>query len=305
LRTYFVSRGTPKNAFTNGLIWSGLQIASIGTLMLAGVSSALPYVAAWGCSAAIAASFGLRTAGVFPTFSSTREWFGGHRDIWVPTLANTVAALGVIQLAFILIAAIGGVDSVGALRGTQTLLGPLNIIGFALCSFAIPEIIRRDLGVAQLRTAALVLTGILVLVDAIWGGILLLLPTSAGEELLGETWTGAREVLPGMVIFTICIGLTVGANAIMRALARPDYVLWCSLLLGPLVLLSAVLGVTWAGPEGAAWGFAIAAAIVVAPTWYFLLKASRLGRKEVTSEKSKHDQEIAEAVDQIEAEGLS
>jgi O-antigen/teichoic acid export membrane protein len=301
LRTYFVSRGTPLNAFLNGLIWSGLQIISIGSLMIAGVESPVPYVAAWGLSSAVAVVVGLVRAGIRPRFDGIPSWFASHRDVWVPTLANTVAAIGVIQLAFILIAAIGGVESVGALRGTQTLLGPLNIIGFAVCSFAIPEIVRRDLNVSQLRGAAIALTVVLVVVDAVWGGILLLVPPSVGEELLGETWANARDVLPAMVLFTITIGLTTGANAIMRALARPEYMLWCSLLLGPLVLGLAVIGVTWDGPVGASWGFAIAGAVVVLPTWFFLMRATRLGRRPAASETL--ETEIAEAVDELEAEG--
>jgi O-antigen/teichoic acid export membrane protein len=279
LRTYFVSCGVPLNAFLNGLIWSGLQIVSIGALMFSGIESPIPYVAAWGVSALVAVTVGMRKAGIRPRFDRIPKWFSSHRDVWVPTLANTVAAIGVIQLAFILIAAIGGIESVGALRGTQTLLGPLNIIGFAVCSFAIPEIVRRDLNVSQLRGAAIALTVVLVVVDAIWGGILLLVPASVGEELLGETWANARDVLPAMVLFTITIGLTTGANAIMRALARPEYMLWCSLLLGPLVLGLAVIGVSWEGSVGAAWGFAIAGAVVVLPTWFFLLRATRLGRR--------------------------
>ncbi|WP_340294898.1 hypothetical protein, partial [Aquipuribacter hungaricus] len=277
-RTVFVSRGTPRHAFTNDLLWTVLQAVLIAGLLVAGAERAVWYVLAWGLAALVAAVWGARQAGAVPDLRASRRFLVDHRDVAGPSVANAAAILGATQVAFVLMAAVASVETVGAIRAAQTLLGPLNIVGFALSSFAVPEIVRHDLSRRSHVLVALVLSGVMVVVDLVWGGILLLLPRAAGEALLGETWTGAREALPGLVVFTACIGATVGATAVMRALARTTYAFWTSAMLGPLVVLLSVIGAWRYGEAGAAWGLAAAAALVVPPAWWLLLRAARLGR---------------------------
>jgi hypothetical protein len=133
----------------------------------------------------------------------------------------------------------------------------------AATSFAVPEMVRRRLDRRQLQLAALALSVGLVLVDALWGGLLLLLPQEAGVALLGETWASARDALPGMVVFTCAIGATVGAAAVFRAVDQTRYIFYCSAALGPLMLGLSVAGQLLAGSQGAAWGFALAAVLVI------------------------------------------
>ncbi len=277
-RTVFVSRGTPRHAFTNDLLWTVLQAVLIGALLVLGAERALWYVLAWGLAALAAAVWGVRQAQAVPDVRATRRFVLDHRDVVLPSVANAAAILGATQVAFVLMAAVASVETVGAIRAAQTLLGPLNIVGFALSSFAVPEIVRHDLGRRGHTVAALVLSGVMVVVDLAWGAVLLLLPQAAGEALLGETWDAARRALPGLVVFTACIGATVGATAVMRALARATYAFWTSAMLGPLVVALSVTGAWRYAETGAAWGLAAAAALVVAPAWLLLLRATRLGR---------------------------
>jgi O-antigen/teichoic acid export membrane protein len=279
-RTIFVSRGTPSQAFTNDVLWIVLQILSIGLLLVLSVDQVVWYLLAWGGAALGAAIYGIRQAGVMPRLRLTKPFLLNHRDVSAPSLAYALAILGANQVAFIVIAAVASVEAVGALRGAQTLLGPLNIVGFALTAFAVPEIIRHDLSKRGLATVALVLSGIMVVVDLTWGAILLVLPEEVGVQLLGDTWPAARAALPGMVVFTAAIGATVGATAVMRALARLKYAFWTSAMLGPLVLSLSVLGAWLVGAPGAAWGFATAALLVIPPAWWLLARAVRLGRIE-------------------------
>ena len=91
---------------------------------------------------------------------------------------------------------------IGALRAAMTLLGPVNIVGFAASNFAVPELVKRRLSRRGMVRAAIALSLVLVAVDAAWGGVLLLLPDPVGEALLGDTWHEARGVLLAMVVFT-------------------------------------------------------------------------------------------------------
>lgn len=274
-RTVFVARGSPKQAFTNDLFWVLLQAAFIGTLLLLSVGEAYWYVIAWGVAALLAAAWGARQARAVPDVRAATPFMVEHRDIVLPSVANAVAILGATQIAFMLMVVVSSVETIGALRAAQTLLGPLNIVGFALTSFAVPEIVRHDLSRRGLGLAALALSGAIVVMDLVWGGILLLLPQSAGEALLGETWTAARESLPGMVVYTACVGATIGATAVLRAMARVDYALWTSAALGPLVIVLSVAGAWAFGAAGAAWGLAAAGGAVIPLCWWLLVRAIR------------------------------
>jgi O-antigen/teichoic acid export membrane protein len=279
-RTVFVSRGTPVQAFLNDVTWIALQATGIGVLLVLGVRTVLPFVAVWGGAAIVAALVGILQNRAAPTLRTARQWFTGHREVSVPSLAHSLATMGTTQVAFVLVAVLGSVADVGSLRAAQTLLGPLNIIGFAASSFAVPEIVRRGLGPSGLVRAAAALGLLLVVVDALWGAVLLLLPDRVGVFLLGETWASARSVLPALIVFTCCIGAAVGSGAVMRALNRSNLLVRASVLLGPLIIGLSALGVVTHGATGAAIGFAVAAALVIPVSWLLMMRAIRLGRRE-------------------------
>ncbi|GAB4082296.1 oligosaccharide flippase family protein [Modestobacter muralis] len=283
-RTVFISRGTPVQAFLNDTSWIVLQAVGIGTLLLLGVDTVLPFVAVWGGAAVLSALVGVAQNRSAPTLRTARWWFTGHREVSTPSLANSLATMGSTQIAFVLIAALGAVEDVGAMRAAQTLLGPLNIIGFAASAFAVPEIVRRRLSPGGLVRAAAGISLLLVVVDLCWGAVLLLLPERAGVFLLGETWPSARAVLPWLIAFICLVSAATGAGAVMRALNRSNLLLRASIVLGPLIVGLAAAGVLLDGATGAAIGFAVAAGLVIPVTWLLMVQAIRLGRREVDAE---------------------
>jgi O-antigen/teichoic acid export membrane protein len=275
-RTVLVSAGTPKRAFVNDVVWTGLQLVLVVGLLAYDVTAAVWYVLAWGGSAVVAAALGVRQAGQPPVLVGGLAWVREHREIAGNLLAQWVAVLGTTQVAFIVLATIGGVEAVGSLRAAQTLLGPLNLVGMAVTSFAVPELVRARPGRRGLLLAGVALSGLMIVVDAAWGAILLLMPDHVGEALLGETWGSAREALPGLVLFTVAIGATTGPALLFRALDRTQYVFWTSAALGPLILVLSVAGQLLGGVRGAAYGFALAAALVVLPALVLGERAVRL-----------------------------
>ncbi|RBY87389.1 hypothetical protein [Blastococcus sp. TF02A-26] len=279
-RTAFVAQGIPRDAFVNDLLWTVLQAVAVTVLLVAGADRAVPFVLAWAGAALVAALVGARQNGRQPTFGTAARWLGDHRDVSLPSTLNALVILGAVQLAFVLIAALGGVDAVGALRAAQTLLGPLNIVGFAVASFVIPELVRRSPPRPQLIRVGIAVSVVLVVVDALWGTVLLLLPDAAGEALLGETWASARDTLPAMIAFTCLTGASVGATAVMRALNRVSYSVWVNAVLGPLILILSTIGAQTAGAPGAALGFVVAGASVLPLCWFLFARAVALGRKE-------------------------
>ncbi len=262
-RTALISAGTPFRAFVNDALWTGLQAGLVAVLLLRSEDAAWWFVAAWGASAAVAAVLGLIQVRQRPTLRGGPAWVRSQWDLAGNLLAHWVANLGSLQVAFVLLAAVGGVTAVGSVRAAQTLLGPLTLIGMAVAAFVVPELIRARPGPRGLARAAIVLSAAVLAVNVVWGGALLLLSDTAGSQLLGDTWDEARQVLPGMVVFACALAVTTGPATLFRVLDTTRFIVWTSALLGPMVLACSLAGQLTYGARGVGWGFGLAALLVV------------------------------------------
>lgn len=278
-RNVFNSRSTPSQAFWSDGLWLLLQLFGIGVLLLIGVQSAVWYVLAWGLGASAAALVNMLRTRIFPRPGEWRRWMRAHRDVALPSLGYEMAILGSMQVALVLVASIGSLSVVGALRASLTLMGPANLVVSASTAFVLPEIARRQLSGRRLIAAAGGLSAFLVLCNLVWGALFLALPDGFGRALLGETWSSARETLPWIVAYSCLTVATVGATLMMRAWNWASSVLWTSALLGPAVLVLSAAGTYLDGARGAAIGFASAAGLVTPLAWVLLVRVAARGRR--------------------------
>jgi hypothetical protein len=189
-------------------------------------------------------------------------------------LAQYVMVVGSQQAGLIVAAVIVGVEAVGAIRGGQALLGPLNVLSLGLVSFAIPEMSRRSLERRDLLTAASGISGALVATTAGWGTVLVLLPVSVGTSLLGDTWVAATGALVGLLLYAAGVSATTGPSAVFRAIDRTSRIFQANLLFAPLLLVLPGAAGLLIGPFAMSWGMAVAAWLVV-PVWWVLLSRER------------------------------
>ena len=193
-----------------------------------------------------------------PRLRGAKAWALAQRRLSKYLLAEYTFGLGAAQIGSMLVPVLGTTRDAGAIRGAQTLLGPLNVLGTATLAFAVPEISRRrDLGpVPRLKSMA-VLSAAMGTISAFYVAVLLLLPDPVGRELFGESWSGAQSVLLPMGINALAaaVGTGPGAMLIGMGLARKAFKL--SLLKAPVLFGCLVPGTLVAGAPGAAWGMAI------------------------------------------------
>ena len=159
-----------------------------------------------------------------------------------------------------LIGWIAGLVAAGSLRGAWVLMGPMTTLFLGISLFAMPEGVvlaqRSDRSVVRfgrLLSAALGLTAL------IWTIALMMLPDSVGHALLGSSWNGAREVLPGVGLAMVATGLSTGPFIGLRAFAAARRSLRVRVAVAPLTLIGAGLGAVVAGARGGALGMAAAA----------------------------------------------
>ncbi|MBM7807022.1 O-antigen/teichoic acid export membrane protein [Geodermatophilus bullaregiensis] len=270
-RAVFVAEGRPAAAFVNDLIWGVVQFAAVGLLLAVDQRSAPAMVLGWGIAAGVAALIGGLQFRGHPQIRTSLAWLSRQRDLLGYYLASFLSVMGANQLTMLLIAGIGEPADVGALRAAQVVLGPLNLIGYSLSAFALPEISRRRLGGRTALVAALGLSGLIVAADLVWGVALLVLPEELGTALLGESWATAEEVLPATLLGVVAIGLGFGASTVMTARGFAKDMFWVTALLAPGFLVFGVLGLQLAGAPGAALGLALAQVVIVPVVWWRLV----------------------------------
>jgi O-antigen/teichoic acid export membrane protein len=270
-RQAFFAAGRPAAAFVNDLVWAALQLPAILVLSTRG-AGVVPLLLAWGVPGGVAAVVGIWQARVLPSPSRGVRWLVANRDLGLRLAADFVLNQGAVNLAIVLIGAIVGIAAVGAIRGAQTLLGPVQIAFFALTSFGVPFLARRWAEQSRLVREAAALSAVSACGASVWVAVLMLLPTAVGAALLGDSWDGAHEVLPWVGLQFVALGVALGAGFALRAQARAGAQLRITLVQAPLLLGLGALGSSELGVVGAAAGFALAQAVGAALCWLALLR---------------------------------
>lgn len=163
--------------------------------------------------------------------------------------------------------ALGGIASplvVGALRGSTTLFGPLNVLYNAATVFGPPLLLDRDGRAVVRATAVGGLT--LAVLAAGWTAVLAVLPANAGRQVLGDTWAAAAAVVPAIGAQYTAMALGVAGLLTLRVL-RPRATLPIQVTLSLLAVVLLFTGYALGGVGGAAWGLAAGSAAKAVVVW--------------------------------------
>lgn len=270
-RLVFFAQGRPSAAFVNDLVWCGVQFAAVFAFISLGHRSASAMLIGWGGAALLAAIAGIAQFGGRPQLRASVPWMRKQKDLLGYYAAGFFFVMGTNQVTMLLIGGFGGLADVGALRAAIVVLGPLNIAGYSLSAFAVPELSRRHLGREAAIKAALAISGLMVLGDLVWGLALLAIPDHLGVALLGDSWLPAQAVLPASLLGLVAIGTGFGANLVMVAHGYAKDSFWTSALLAPGFLVFGLTGLHYWGAVGAAFGLSLAQCIVVPVVWWRVL----------------------------------
>jgi hypothetical protein len=169
------------------------------------------------------------------------------------------------QLAVVGLGLFASQLAVGALRGTTTLFGPMNVLFNSATAFG-PPLLGRVPGVrGQVRATALLAT-ILAAVAALWTTVLLALPDRAGRQLLGATWPSAAHLLPATGSQYAAIAAGTSALLTLRVL-RPRATLPIQVVFSLATVGFMVGGYALDGVSGAAWGLCLGSVLKACVLW--------------------------------------
>ncbi|MFE6756969.1 hypothetical protein ACFVDQ_25725 [Streptomyces sp. NPDC057684] len=256
-RYAFFAAGTGRKAFVNDVVWG---VALVPAMVLAArVDSVAAFVLAWGASAAVAALYGCLQSGIRPQLTGARQWLRTHRDLGYRYLVENTCLSGASQLRAYGLGAIVGVGAVGAVRGSELLLGPFLavLMGLSLVTVAEAARVLRQ-APHRLGPFCLLLGGGQAVAALLWGAALLLMPDQVGEFVLGDVWQSTSPLIVPAVLGVAGAGLGTGAAAGLRALAAARRSLRSQLFASACYVSGGLGGAAVAGTVGSAWGVAVA-----------------------------------------------
>lgn len=168
------------------------------------------------------------------------------RGIRESAALTVLASTGTTLIVGLIVSRAYDASALGAIRGASTLFGPINTLVVFLDFGILSELARRprtrdSLVLIRLVAALLVLTGA-------WGAILLSLPASMGQALLGETWPGTRAILGVTFVEYPFIVILASVALIFKARRRAKPLIRARLLASCVTLTLVIAVSASAGP---------------------------------------------------------
>lgn len=265
----------PGSALFNDGVWTLLQLAGLFVLIRVHAGELWQYLATWGLAGAVAGLIGLWQLRTRPRISILLDQLRAQKELSRRYALEYLSGAGALQLVNLAIATFVGVTALGAIRGAQVILGPFNQLLTGLTLVAMPEMVRlasRDL--SRLPKVSLLLAGGMASVVLAGTFLLLFMPESIGEALLGDTWSSSRGLLIPVGVTIAGNMFTLGALLGLRALADPHASLRgrlasVTLLLGIAMTTIVVTHSTWA----IAWSITVSVWLATI-VWWRLFRAS-------------------------------
>jgi hypothetical protein len=275
-RFAFSAAGRSRSSFMNDAVYTAVLFPLLLLLVLDHETGVSALVAAWGASALVAASFGIRQARLVPKPGRALTWWRLQSDLAPRYLVEFLALAGECQMVIFGIAIVTNLAGVAAIRGGLLLLGPLNIVLYAAMLSAVPEAVRLlGSGKKTLEKACVLLSTALALMTMLWTAIILLLPSTLGQDLFGSVWTSARPVVLPLALGFAALGILMGAGVGLRALADAKRSLRARMVVSPIIMMAVLTGALTRGASGGAWGLAIGQGVAAVVFWGYFLSAAR------------------------------
>jgi O-antigen/teichoic acid export membrane protein len=260
LRFAFFLNNRPNRAIATDGIWGIALVLGFWTLHLRVPMSAASFLALWVGSSMVATIAGLALGRYVPTW---RGLLSTIRDNWRVSRSFlgefvTIRASGHLTLYAVGLTA--GSSGMGALKGGQTLYGPLTVVFGGLRAVMLPHAVRSlDTHNRQaLWRVCVSVSGLAGLAVIGWALVALVLPDGLGEEILGDTWGNARRLVLPLGLWKLgsawCLGALIGQRAMMAMRES----LRTRMVVGILLLGGGLGGASLGGAVGAAWGLAVA-----------------------------------------------
>jgi hypothetical protein len=269
---YLLVIDRPGAALAIDVVWLLVLVPAL-TLVPSG-SEAGTYVLAWGLTGALGAVTGTALGWGLPGWPHPWKWLVRHGAMSWRYFMEFVTAQGVGQLGFAGLAAISGAAALGAARAAWVVFGVLVVVHSGLYMILVPEGVRERSDPGRLRRKFLGASAASIGVSAAWMVTSLLVPSSIGMRLFGDTWDKAEQLLVPMGVVMIAGSALSGALLGIRALSDPGRSLRARLASAPFQAVCPLVGAVLGDATGFVLGLAAGNAVSAVIWWTSFLRAT-------------------------------
>lgn len=273
--------GRPRAALLNDACCTAVLATTFGVLVAVNRASMFWLMLAWGLSAACGLLVCYWQAGVVVHGRGAVRWIRMHSDLTSRFFGEFATMTGSNQLILYSVGLFGGLEAIGAMRGAQLALGPLNIFFQSVPLFAVPMAVSRlKAGPHAARTFSIEVSVAMAALAVAWGIALIAVPAGVGELMLGASWRHAQPVILPLSCALAGTGALAGAFVGLRATGSARRSFRAQMHVWPVTLCLGIGGSAWAGAIGAATGLALANAWATGAWWVQLVLEWRCRREE-------------------------
>ena len=260
----------PASALVLDLTWLVLLAGAVVPLFVTDTESLAWFIAAWSGSGALAGLLLFvqhRTGGLHLNLAWLRYTWGFS---W-RYLISYVATQGGALAASSAVGAIAGARALGGVQGAILLVRPFMTFQIAVTAASIGHV-TRSLGAAEaIRRHVTGTTALTTAVAAANLAVILVLPDSVGEAVLGDSWEVAEPLLLATGVQIVFLGLMTGARAGLLGMRAIRKVMRIDVITTALVFIASIIGAVINGALGAIWAVTFVQAFVTIVMWITFL----------------------------------
>ena len=264
-RFAFFALGRPSAALVNDLTWAFIQFTTLVLLRTSHHGTLQNFVLAWGAGAIGGALLGMVQVRLLPRPWLALSWVRRHWSLGGRFAGEFSMLFGSAQIVFVFLGVTAGLAELGALRAGQVIFAPLqgllNAVRLSVTSLAVEARVRGRLA---LRAFVLRLGGGLGIVAVVCAISALVVPTSVGRALLGDSWPGAHRVLLPLGVMNALLALSIAPLTALRASCAARRSFRGRMLSATSTLFCGGIAALTGSSVTVAWGLAIAASVGLA-----------------------------------------
>ena len=153
------------------------------------------------------------------------------------------------------------------------LYGPLHFVFYGARLAVVPEGVRDHAeGKSVFFRQALLVGGAVVAISAAWTAVIVALPDSIGEALLGDSWTDATDVRLTFGLYMVTQAVIIGATVGLRIVVAASSSLGAALVSAVAIIAIPTVCATTGDLVTIGWGVAAGGAIGAVAWWWQLVR---------------------------------
>jgi O-antigen/teichoic acid export membrane protein len=266
-------------------VWLVAMIPAIAALFVTGTHSLSWLIIAWGGAGAAA---GLLTFAWYAELQFGLEWLRKTWSIGWRFLVSYTSLQGATLGMSSEIGAVAGAKQLGGVQGTLLLVRPFTTFAVAAVAASTGEVAHFPDDQRRIRRHAFISSALSTTVAAANMVVMVVLPTSLGKLLLGDSWHFTQPLLVPAGLQIVFTGMLIGPQAALLGVKAMREGMTINVASTIVMLIAAISGAELDGARGALWFVTGSQGLTMLAWWATF--AARNRRQAASSSQAAHNE---------------